>query len=321
MEDAKRALTYTQYLKIDELLSLQAPRSEPVEHDEVLFILIHQVYELWFKQILHEVTGLRRALEKDDAPHALHTFKRVLTIFKTLVGQVDVIETMTPVSFNSFRARLDTASGFQSRQFRLVEIGLGKRDPNVLEHYAGDPVALAELTRMAESPSIYVCFLGWLAQRGFGVPPDLLMQVPWGAVPESPKVREILVDIYRNHPTEAAVCERLVDLDEALQEWRYRHVKMVERTIGVKSGTGAHRAPSTSAAPCFDPSSRTSGRFAASYEPHRSFHRVPRCEPQLALCALRRLPGPGAAPAHGPLAPGLAGLRTRGTGAVVSGFG
>jgi tryptophan 2,3-dioxygenase len=238
MEDTKRALTYSSYLKIDELLSLQAPRTEPAEHDEMLFIVIHQVYELWFKQMLHEGKALRSALEGDDVPQALHSFKRVLTILKTLVAQVDVLETMTPVSFNSFRARLESASGFQSRQFRMFEMWLGKRDSRVLDHYKEDPRAMAEIAAVADSPSLYDTFLGFLARRGFDIPKELLSRAPFGPVPESEQVRRALVDIYRRHPTEAAVCERLVDLDEGLQEWRYRHVKMVERTIGMKSGTG-----------------------------------------------------------------------------------
>lgn len=238
MTQTDPALTYSTYLKVNELLTLQAPRSLPVEHDEMLFIVIHQVYELWFKQILHEVAFLRVALGRDDAPQAMHGFKRVLTILKTLVAQVDVIETMTPVQFSSFRSRLESASGFQSRQFRMVEFELGKRDTRALAQYAGDAVSLDALNAIANQPSLYDAFLSWLAARGFAIPADAKRKEPFAATLESEGVRAVLVDIYRNHPTEASVCERMVDLDEGLQEWRYRHVKMVERTIGFKTGTG-----------------------------------------------------------------------------------
>jgi tryptophan 2,3-dioxygenase len=226
-----KALTYANYLRIDELLSLQERRSDPPEHDEMLFIVIHQVYELWFKQILHELSGLRAAFERDEVPAVLHSLKRVLTILKTLVAQVDVLETMTPVSFASFRTRLESASGFQSRQFRMVEIALGKRDPRLAQ--AQGPLAQAQ-----KEPSIYHAFLRWLAHRGFAIPQEVLAQSYELALPESEGVQKTLVDIYRNHPVEAQVAERLVDFDEGLQEWRYRHVKMVERTIGFKMGTG-----------------------------------------------------------------------------------
>jgi tryptophan 2,3-dioxygenase len=238
MDKPASALTYATYLKVNELLALQAPRSSPVEHDEMLFIVIHQVYELWFKQVLHELGGLRAALTRDDVPQALHGFKRVLTIFKTLVAQVDVIETMTPVSFASFRARLQSASGFQSRQFRMVEFELGKREARALENYAGDTESQEALLAIANQPSLYDAFLAWLATRGFAIPEDVRKRERFAPTIESPVVRSVLVDIYRHHPTEAAICERLVDLDEGLQEWRYRHVKMVERTIGFKMGTG-----------------------------------------------------------------------------------
>jgi tryptophan 2,3-dioxygenase len=219
-----KALTYASYLRVSELLALQARRSEPPEHDEMLFIVIHQVYELWFKQILHELEALSAAFAADDVPQLLHTMKRVLTILKTLVAQVDVLETMTPVSFASFRARLESASGFQSQQFRSIEFTLGKRDKR--------------LPGFAATPSVYDLFLGWLSRRGFAVPAEVLSRDLLEPLPESAEVRATLVEVYRRHPVERQVCERLVDFDEGLQEWRYRHVKMVERTIGFKKGTG-----------------------------------------------------------------------------------
>jgi tryptophan 2,3-dioxygenase len=230
-------LTYSSYLRLDELLDIQTPASDG-EHDEMLFIVVHQVYELWFKQILHELDALRSAFARDDMPQVHHTMKRVLTILKTLVAQVDVVETMTPVSFASFRTRLESASGFQSRQFRMVEFLLGKRDPRVVAHHAHDADGQRALAALSETPSVYDAFLGWLARRGFAIPAEVLSRKVTEPLPESAGVRATLVDIYRSHPTEAQVCERLVDFDEGLQEWRYRHVKMVERTIGFKGGTG-----------------------------------------------------------------------------------
>ncbi|HVT37304.1 MAG TPA: tryptophan 2,3-dioxygenase family protein, partial [Nevskiaceae bacterium] len=130
-----KPLTYMSYLKLDELLSLQQPLSTGPEHDETLFIVIHQVYELWFKQMLHELRHLRSCLQQRDTPRALATFKRVLTILKTLVAQVDVIETITPLSFNAFRARLEASSGFQSWQFRALEFILGHKRAGLLAQY------------------------------------------------------------------------------------------------------------------------------------------------------------------------------------------
>jgi tryptophan 2,3-dioxygenase len=219
-------LTYGSYLHIDELLSLQQPRSSPAEHDEMLFIVIHQVYELWFKQVLHELERLERSFADGNSAAVMGTFKRILTILKTLVAQVDVLETMTPVEFGSFRARLESASGFQSQQFRLIEVRLGRRDPRLLKYLGqagGDAAAKQRLQAALADPPLYARFLQFLRDQG----------TPVGDDP-----RPALIDIYRRQSSLATVCERMVDLDEGLQEWRYRHVKMVERTIGLKSGTG-----------------------------------------------------------------------------------
>jgi len=232
--DSQQALTYTSYLRIHELLELQVPRSEPAEHDETLFIIIHQTYELWFKQVLHECNHLIAALGKNEAATARHTFKRILTILKTLVGQVDILETMTPMEFTSFRARLESASGFQSRQFRALEITLGKRDARMMQHYSQDPVIAAIVAK----PTLYDAFLGYLSHQGIAIPADVLSRKPDDPIVESEELRRILVSVYREHPVLADLCERLIDVDEGLQEWRYRHVKMVERTIGFKKGTG-----------------------------------------------------------------------------------
>jgi tryptophan 2,3-dioxygenase len=219
-------LTYGSYLQIDRLLALQTPQSDPAEHDEMLFIVIHQVYELWFKQVLHELGRIERCFDAGDGPAAQATFKRILTILKTLVAQVDVLESMTPIEFGSFRARLQSASGFQSLQFRLIEIRLGKRDARVVAHFRNQPGARAHIEAALAEPPLYARFLKFLAGQGIAVGSD------------SNASKAALIQVYRKHPALAAVCERMVDLDEGLQEWRYRHVKMVERTIGLKRGTG-----------------------------------------------------------------------------------
>jgi tryptophan 2,3-dioxygenase len=230
-------LTYGRYLQLDALLDLQRPLSDGPEHDEHLFIVIHQVYELWFKQILHELDRLRRVLEANDTPAVHSTFKRVLTILKILVAQVDILETMTPVSFTSFRSRLDAASGFESWQFREVEFLLGHRRRGTIEHHSDTPHG-ANLERRMREPSLYSAFLVYLAAQGYPIPDDCLHRDPELPPVEDARIREILVHIYHQDPQAREVCERLVDLDEGFQEWRYRHVKMVERTIGTKPGTG-----------------------------------------------------------------------------------
>jgi tryptophan 2,3-dioxygenase len=216
-------LTYGSYLRLDALLALQEPRSQPPEHDEHLFIVIHQVYELWFKQVLHELDRLEQGFAAGNIPMVLGTFKRILTILKTLVAQVDVLETMTPIEFGSFRARLESASGFQSLQFRLIEMKLGKRDPRVIGHFAAEPAVKQRIEALLAQPTLYARFLQFLAAQGVRVAED---------------PQPALIEVYRTRPELAAVCERMVDLDEGMQEWRYRHVKMVERTIGFRRGTG-----------------------------------------------------------------------------------
>jgi len=195
---ADPAVTYTRYLRLDELLDLQRLRTaeggDP-EHDEMLFIVIHQVYELWFKQILWELDHVVELLDADDRARAAHGLHRVLRILKVLVGQLDVLETMTPLEFLSFRDRLESASGFQSVQFRELEALLG----------------LAHLARSGHAD----------------VDPA-----------DDEAVRRLLVGVYRDDASGGELLERFVDLDEGLQEWRYRHMQMVRRTIGAKVGTG-----------------------------------------------------------------------------------
>ncbi len=226
----RRAVTYASYLKVPELLALQVPQSDGPEHDELLFIVIHQVYELWFKQLRQELRGVQVALETGDTDLALHHLNRVLKILKTLVAQIDVLETMTPLQFLAFRDRLDSASGFQSAGFRQVEAMLGRREASAIAAQPVDSEARAALEAAHAEVTLWASFLAYPAERGHPVPVD--------ADTPDPDVQEALIAVYRGDPDAALVAERLVDLDEGVQEWRYRHVKMVERTIGTKRGTG-----------------------------------------------------------------------------------
>src|SRR5688572_29452324 len=232
------AVTYNNYHHIDELLALQQPRSVGPEHDEMLFIVIHQVYELWFKQLLHELDRVMNLLTADDSPRAQHTLKRILTILKVLVAQLDILETMTPLEFLSFRARLDAASGFQSDQFRQVEFVLGMKRLEAVHRFPDGSRAHLALQRRFAAPTLWDAFLHYLSREGYAVPAAQLSRDATAAIASSREVQDVLIEVYRRDPNNAELCERLVDLDEGVQEWRYRHVKMVERTIGMKPGTG-----------------------------------------------------------------------------------
>jgi len=232
------AVTYSSYLKIDELLSLQQPRSPGPEHDEMLFIVIHQVYELWFKELLHELDRVMRLLT-DDQPHrAQHTLKRILAILKVLVAQLDILETMTPLEFLSFRSRLEAASGFQSDQFRQIEFTLGHKSDAAIARFPDGSRARLALSDRHAAATLWDAFLEYLSREGYPVPAEQLHRDRTAPVTASAAVQEILIRIYRADPKNAELCERLVDLDEGFQEWRYRHVKMVDRTIGAKPGSG-----------------------------------------------------------------------------------
>jgi tryptophan 2,3-dioxygenase len=232
------AVTYGSYLQIDALLGLQRPRSHPAEHDEMLFIVIHQVYELWFKEVLHEVDRAIALLTRDDAHRAQHTLKRILTILKVLVAQLDILETMTPLEFQSFRSRLEAASGFQSDQFRQLEFVLGAKTRASIERFGAGTRARLALERRWSEPTLWDAFLRFLKSEGYAVPDTLLARDVAAPIEPSADLQRILIEIYRTNAKLSELCERLVDLDEGVQEWRYRHVKMVERTIGGKMGTG-----------------------------------------------------------------------------------
>ncbi len=235
-----KSLTYTSYLALEEILGAQRPKSD--EHDEILFIVVHQVYELWFKQLIHELRYLQRMLEEGNEARAFSTFKRVLTILKLVVQQLDVIETMTPVQFLTFRERLESSSGFQSGQFRELEAILGRRDPGVLTAYHEQSPDYEKVKAALERPSVYDSFLRYLSGKGYDVPAEALERDVTQPVQESKGVQAALLQAYRDDEGAAQVAERLVDFDEGFMEWRYHHVKMVERTIGTKMGTGGYGA-------------------------------------------------------------------------------
>ncbi len=232
--------TYGSYLRVHELLSLQTcvsvdPNTGRPEHDETLFIIIHQVYELWFKQMLHELDYIVAAMADGRLNAAKQHLKRVLKILKTLVGQIDVLETMTPAEFAGFRGFLANASGFQSVQFRELEFMLGVKDRVQLDWFDGDD--RLRLEQRYNSPTLWDTFVDHMVSRGFDVPAEVVERDVRQPIQPSPEIQQAIVNHYGDEGF-AALCETLTDLDEGVQEWRYRHVMMVRRTIGTKPGTG-----------------------------------------------------------------------------------
>ncbi len=223
-----RPLSYGSYLKIDELLALQQPLSRPAHHDEMLFIVIHQVYELWFKQLLHEIDAAMVALDRDDLLRVGKLFRRIHAIQRLLEEQVDILETMTPQEFNQFRDNLNPASGFQSVQFRELEFACGLRRTEILQWVELDEAHRARLERRLREPSLYDHAKALLARRGFAAESaDELVE----------SYRQIYSDEARYYDLHLLL-EELIEFDERFLLWRGRHVRMVERMIGNKRGTG-----------------------------------------------------------------------------------
>jgi tryptophan 2,3-dioxygenase len=221
-------LSYSSYLKLDELLELQQPLSREKHHDEMLFIVIHQVYELWFKQLLHEVDATMRALDRDDLLRVAKHFRRIHAIQRLLEQQVDILETMTPQEFNRFRDNLNPASGFQSVQFRELEFACGVRRTELLKWIELGRSQRARLERRLEEPSLYDRVKALLQRRGF-------------ATGSSEELVETYRRIYTNETANYdlyLLLEDLIEFDERFLLWRGRHVRMVERMIGQKQGTG-----------------------------------------------------------------------------------
>ena len=221
-------LTYGSYLRIDELLALQQPQSDPPHHDELLFIVIHQVYELWFRQLLHEIEAAMRSLGVDDLLRAQKHFRRIHTIQRLLEQQVDVLETMTPQEFNAFRSGLNPASGFQSAQFREIEFLCGAERTSYLAFLEPTSAERERLERRLAEPTLYDALKGVLARRGFATQTSQELIASYKTIYEHEREH---YDLY-------LLLEDFIEFDERFILWRGRHVRMVERMIGMKPGTG-----------------------------------------------------------------------------------
>jgi tryptophan 2,3-dioxygenase len=234
-------LTYGTYLALDDLLGAQHLRSSPPHHDELLFIIQHQTSELWLKLMLHELRSARDALRTDDLQTALKHTARVKQIQVSMTEQWSVLATLTPSDYVEFRGFLATSSGFQSYQYRAVEFLLGNKKASMLDLFESDPTARAMLADELEQPSFYDEFLRMLARAGFDVPADLLNRDVRLAHVFTPELVPVLLSIYQSsaeHWRLYEACEELVDLEENFQLWRFRHLRTVQRIIGMKSGTG-----------------------------------------------------------------------------------
>jgi len=239
--DLERALTYADYLDLDSLLGAQCPRSAPPHHDEMLFIIQHQTSELWMKLIIHELLSALDHIRHDRPGPVTKILARIKQVQRQLFEQWAVLETLTPTEYAEFRHVLGFASGFQSLQYRTVEFLLGNKNAAMLQVFRHDPSAHAALQQVLDTPAIYDEFLMFLARRGHAVPASHLER-DW----RQPHVRDAaLVPMFKriyDQPhqfwQEYDLCEKLVDVEESFQLWRFRHMKTVERVIGFKRGTG-----------------------------------------------------------------------------------
>ena len=234
-------LSYNKYLRVQDLIGLQECLSDPAHHDELLFITIHQTYELWFKQILHEIDAGIIAMNEDRPAVAARALKRVVEIEKILVQQIHILETMTPISFLGFRDELNPASGFQSMQFREIEFSSGLKDPTVLDSFQGEEFASARLRARLEAPALGEAFYAFLRQRGFDAPADDPQQAAEERRRAYGKRTRAALEILTHFETsyeEFQLAESLIEHDEYFALWRSHHVKMVERMVGTKRGTG-----------------------------------------------------------------------------------
>ncbi len=241
IEPGPSSVTYGTYLKAHELIGLQHELTLPKEHDEMLFIIIHQVYELWFKQMLHELNHCEAMLKTFKPMGVIRSLKRLESIQKVLIHQVDILETMTPDEFNRFRSNLNPASGFQSFQFREFEFRLGLKNPSYFRFFAHDPVAKQRLEAAFQAPTLYDVFLRAMADQGFAIPREVLERDVTQIHELDPRVTRVLQDIYEQpekHYQLYVLLEGLIELDELLVLWRYRHMQMVRRMIGDLTGTG-----------------------------------------------------------------------------------
>lgn len=239
--DFSDRMTYGGYLDLATLLSAQRPLSDPEHHDELLFIVQHQTTELWLKLVLHELEAACRLLREDRLAPALKCIARVKHIQRTLTEQWSVLATLTPAEYAEFRGVLGQASGFQSAQYRAVEFTLGNKHAGMLRVFESDPQAHALVAAALEAPSLYDEFLRLLARTGYAIPASVLERDVTTAWTFTPELVPVFAGIYadpQKHWAAYETCEELVDLEDNFQLWRFRHLKTVERIIGLKSGTG-----------------------------------------------------------------------------------
>jgi tryptophan 2,3-dioxygenase len=241
VSDFSERLSYADYLSLAGLLAQQRPLSQPPHHDEMLFIVQHQISELWIKLIIHEISAAIDHIHQDRLPPALKILSRVKLIQMQLFEQWAVLETLTPSEYMGFRSVLGSASGFQSYQYRKLEFLLGNKNRDTIKVFAHDAAIYDDLSRTIESPSLYDEFLRYLSRHGYSIPPKYLER-DWSI----PHIRdEALVEIFREIYRDSKkyweayeMCEKLVDVEEYFQLWRFRHLKTVERIIGFRRGTG-----------------------------------------------------------------------------------
>jgi tryptophan 2,3-dioxygenase len=237
--DFSARMDYGGYLSLDTLLSAQRPISD--HHDEPLFIIQHQTTELWLKLALHELRAVRACLDADDVRRARKGLARVKHVFRTITDQWSVLATLTPSEYTEFRGVLGNASGFQSYQYRAVEFILGNKNERMLKVFESRPAAHDMLAELLHSPTVYDSFLSYLARHGHPVPQHLLDRDVRKAWVEDASLVPVFKAVYEDtaaHWAEYATCEDLVDLEDAVQLWRFRHLRTVQRTIGFKTGTG-----------------------------------------------------------------------------------
>ena len=239
--DFKDRMSYGSYLQLDKLLAAQVPVSDPVHHDEMLFIIQHQTSELWLKLMRHELLSARALIAADELQVALKRIARVKHIQRQLTEQWSVLATLTPTEYAQFRGYLGNASGFQSYQYRAIEFLLGNKNAGMLKVFESNPEAHELLSTLLAEPSVYDEFLRYLARHGFDVPKSVLERDVTQGYAFHPELVDTFREIYE-HPDQHwlayETCEEFVDLEDNFQLWRFRHVKTVMRIIGTKRGTG-----------------------------------------------------------------------------------
>ena len=238
---SRKELTYNSYLCVEDLLNLQRCQSQPAHHDETLFIIIHQVYELWFKQILHEMESTMEAMGRGRLLRAYRYMDRVTKIMDLLVRQIHILETMASAEFLQFRDHLNPASGFQSIQFREVEFLAGLREGNYLDLFRNWPEYTQRLQARLNGPSLRSAFYALIRQEGYDIPDEMLQPQPEETPEVQSRVIAALRSLYQNPDKQLRLyllCESLIDFDEKLLLWRFHHRLTVERVIGGRKGTG-----------------------------------------------------------------------------------